>query len=358
MRVAIACGGTGGHIYPGLATGRELVARGHEVTLWLAGKPVESDVAAQWEGSVVQIQASGFSPRPSWGWLSAFLKQLNALRDSRRKLKEGHPDVLLAMGSYASVAPVVMARMKGIPVVLHEANAIPGRAISMLARCARRIGVTFQGACRHLPTEKVIWTGLPIAHDLSLRLEDDTLSSGCFTLLVMGGSQGASHLNEVVPEAVMRVHADERSIKVIHITGKRDEADVRNRYRKAGVPHSVHAFYAEMGRLYNASDLAICRSGAATCMELALSELPAVLIPLPASSREHQYENALEIQLHGGAIVVPQHQLTPDILFDTIIRCMDRPDQFGLMRDAMKRAGLPNGAAKLADLVEECRADI
>jgi UDP-N-acetylglucosamine--N-acetylmuramyl-(pentapeptide) pyrophosphoryl-undecaprenol N-acetylglucosamine transferase len=358
MNVAIACGGTGGHIYPGLATGRELVSRGHEVTLWLSGKAIESEVIVQWSGPVVQIEAAGFTVAPSWSWLRALLKQCNALRESRKKFNQDHPDILLAMGSYASVAPALIARMHGIPVVLHEANAIPGRAISMLARGANRIGVTFQRAARHLPQDKVTWTGLPISHDLSLQLEDNALSADHFTLLVMGGSQGAARLNEIVPEAVIRLHRQKRAVQAIHITGKRDEFDVRNLYTEAGVPHSVHAFYAEMGRLYNASDLAICRSGAATCMELALSELPAVLVPLPASSRDHQYLNALEIELHGGAIVMPQDQLTPDGLFDTIVGYMERPAELRLMRDAMKRAGLPNGAAKLADLMEECYADI
>lgn len=358
MRVAIACGGTGGHIYPGLATGRVLRSRGHEVTLWLAGKTIESAVAKQWDGPVVQIKATGFSSVPSPGWLKALVMQCGALKLSRKQLKQSCPDVLLAMGSYASVAPVLSARMCGIPVVLHEANAIPGRAIGMLARCANRIGVTFQGATRHLPPGKVTWTGLPIAHDLDLQLEEHAICPDRFTLLVMGGSQGAARLNEIVPEAVTRLHGEGHAVRVIHVAGDRDESEVTNTYEQAGVSHMVYAFYTEIGRLYNAADLAICRSGAATCMELALSGLPAILVPLPTSNREHQYLNALEIELHGGAIVMPQDQLTPDTLFDTIVSYMGRPEKLQLMRDAMKGAGLANGAAKLADLVEACHADI
>ena len=146
MNIAVACGGTGGHIFPGLATARVLQARGHAVTLWLAGRDVEACSVADWPGATVHIRASGFPSGLSLRSVASVWRMAAAVATAWRRLRETQPDVLLCMGSYASVGPCLAARMLGIPVVLHEANAVPGRAISLLVRFASRVAVGFDEA--------------------------------------------------------------------------------------------------------------------------------------------------------------------------------------------------------------------
>ena len=352
MNIGIACGGTGGHVYPGLATGRVLQTRGHRVTLWFSPNNIGQLFIGQWDGPVVYVGAKGLSSRPNLEWIGGLKKQYSAYKVSLRLLKETSPDVLLAMGSYTSVAPALASWKLGVPIVLHEGNVIPGRAISFLSYFAKSIGVAFEGASRYFPLKKINWTGFPMVHDFSLQFKDEYFPPEQFTLLVMGGSQGSSCLNEIVPEAVIRLYRSGYNLQVLHITGAQGESAVREKYEREGIKHMVFSFYREMGRLYNKANLAICRSGAATCMELSASGVPAVVIPLPSSIRDHQKRNALELQMQGGALMLPQEELTSENLSQLILNYMDFPEKLQFMGNAIKGVGCVDGAAKLADLVE------
>jgi len=352
MDIALACGGTGGHLYPGLATARVLRERGHTVTLWLAGRHVESTMEDRWVGRTVSVPASGFSKKAGLHWVSTATTLAQAVWVSRRLMRAHRPDILCGMGSYASIGPGLAAQTLGIPIVLHEANAIAGRAVSLLARFAVRVGVAFEAAAATLPEGKAVLTGLPIAHDLAQRFDDESRYADRLTILVMGGSQGAHRLNTIIPVAMRRLQADGLPVQVIHIAGAHDAGTVRAQYAAGGVDHEVFEFFPEMAKLYHVADLAICRSGAASCWELALCGLPAMLIPLPEARRNHQYLNAREMESRGCATVLEQNQLTVDAVTNYIYFCLEHPEKLERMREAARGFAIEDGASRLADLVE------
>jgi UDP-N-acetylglucosamine--N-acetylmuramyl-(pentapeptide) pyrophosphoryl-undecaprenol N-acetylglucosamine transferase len=353
MHVAIACGGTGGHIFPGLATAAELRKRGHKVTLWLGGRGVESASVENWDGKVVAVQASGFPSGFSFQSVRVATGLVRAVLTCRKRMKLDRPDVLLAMGSYASVGPALAARSLGIPFVVHEANAVPGRAAAFLAHFASAIAVTFSKTSGMFGGRKTVVTGFPLRKDIRLQFDEGILVKGKFTALVMGGSQGAHKLNEVASSALCQLHKKGVSLQVMHLAGKNDESDVRRVYELAGVPAVVFGFLKDMGRAYGVADIAICRAGAASCMELSLYKIPALLIPLPSARRDHQRENARVLESAGAADVIAESDLTSERLGDYVENCVRDRARLDKMKQDMQAIANPDAASKLADLVVE-----
>ena len=353
MQVGIACGGTGGHVFPGLAVGRELRGRGHGVTLWVSGRGVEDASLDGWDGEVCCVPACGLPGHLSPGAITSAFSMIKAVARARRLMRKAPPDVFLGMGSYASVGPVLAARSLRVPVVLHEANAVPGRAVSFLSRVAQIVAVGFDEAGVGLAAPTRV-TGFPLRE--TFRSDRAPASHETFTLLVTGGSQGAHRLNETASEAVGLLKGRGRSIRVFHLTGKADESMVRERYAAQGVDAAVDAFRSDIAQLYRSADLAITRAGAATCAELAATGLPALLVPLPSARRDHQRANADALERVGAARVVDERELSPDLLADYIDGVADDDELRARMAGAMKEHACPNATAVVADLVEEIAA--
>ncbi len=352
MRVAVACGGTGGHVFPGLAVARVLRERGHVVTLWLSGRDVEQASVADWTGPVERVQAEGFRPGGVRA-LGTVMSLASAVLACRRGMRKNMPDVVLGMGSYASVGPVVAARWLGIPAVVHEANVVPGRAVAFLARFGATVGLTFAATRRYLPRARTEVTGLPVRRDLGGSFDAGLLTPGVFTVLLMGGSQGARRLNETGGAAIRALRGRGVPVQVIHLCGRSQGVDaIRAGYESAGVRALVFEFLREMGKAYSAADIAVCRSGASSCMELAACGVPAILAPLPTAVRDHQAANAREMEAAGAAICLPESKLTVDRLaglMDDLRRDVSRR---GAMKESMRRKAQPEAAERLADLVE------
>lgn len=357
MHVGIACGGTGGHIFPGLATANTLKKRGHDVTVWLAGRDVEDVSLNGWDGPTVSVKAAGFRKGSSFHSAFVVLGLFSAFLECRKRMKLSRPDVLLAMGSYASIGPVLAGRTLGVPVVLHEANAIPGRAISALARFASTVALAFGSAAQYLRHPKIVVTGLPVRADLQSRFENETLQSGVFTVLVMGGSQGAHTLNETASAALSHLHGQGIPVQVVHLAGRDDSEMVRQTYEKAGITHLVFDFLKDVGKAYNSADLAIARAGAATCAEISACVLPSLLVPLPSAVRDHQTANARTLEAAGCADVMKEKDLSVKWLSDYIDSCRRNPEKLDKMRIALKTIAVPDAAEKLADLVEQTAGD-
>lgn len=350
LHIAIACGGTGGHIFPGLATARILRDRGHHVTLWLAGKGGEDTAVQGWEGKIVTIPSEGFQ-------FGAFRSVLTALRIAAavfrcwRIMLRHRPDVVLAMGSYASIGPCLAARLRGVPYILHEANAVPGRAVKMLAKNAHAIAICFEETRYHLKGMNAVSAGMPLRPEI--RVSGDRKQESGFHLLVMGGSLGAHAINEMVSEAICELKNP--SLSVTHLTGEKDEQAVAARYQAAGIKADVYAFTHDMVSLYEKSSLAICRSGASTCAELGVFSLPALLIPYPHAAGDHQTANARALEKFGAADVVQQSDMSVEWLKEYIAAQIADPDRLEKMsaRSAARKVPL-NAAAILAGVVEEC----
>ncbi|MBT8046159.1 MAG: UDP-N-acetylglucosamine--N-acetylmuramyl-(pentapeptide) pyrophosphoryl-undecaprenol N-acetylglucosamine transferase, partial [Pontiella sp.] len=295
LKFGVACGGTGGHIFPGLATAGALAERGHDVTLWLAGKDVEHDAIKAWQGDILTVPSEGFQFGFSLRSLQTIVKLRKAYRLSIGLMREQAPHAMLAMGSYASFGPVRAAAKFDIPYVLHEANLVPGRAVSLLARKADTIAVSFDRTGSYMKHGNIVTTGMPLRKALeiasrqprSMRAPEDGLR-----VLVMGGSRGAQILNETVPNAIAAAAAKGLRLQVEHIAGLQDKESLEAVYAELGTKARVHHFVQDMEAKYLAADLAICRSGAATCAELAAFGVPALLVPYPHAVRNHQMSNA------------------------------------------------------------------
>ena len=355
LRIAIACGGTGGHIFPGLATAEVLRERGHEVTLWMAGKDVESAAVKGWAGALVTIPSRGLPSILSPGFLPALWSLLRAMRVCRKLMRKNKPDVLLAMGSYASVGPLWAAQRNRVPVVLHEANVVPGRAIRLFARRATAVAASFEASRFYLQKTKLTITGMPIRRDLE-RASRTLRRAPCDerqNVMVLGGSRGARRLNEIAVDAFALLHGRGVPLHPIHLTGKADEQRVRAAYAKAGLSATIHAFTTDMAPLYAVADLAVCRSGASTCAELLAFGVPALLVPYPFAAADHQTANAQAMVRLGAADCVAEGNLSAAWLADYLAeRCRSRAKLA-----AMSAAGHAHreccGAEALANLVEK-----
>ena len=356
MKAAVACGGTGGHIFPGLATAEELRRRGHEVTLWLAGKDVEHEAVRAWPGEVITIPSEGFEHGLSLRSLGTLRKLWRARRMAMKPMRESSPDVLLAMGSYASYAPVQAARKLGVPYVLHEANLLPGRAVTFLARKAAAVAVSFDKTRFYLRHPRIVTTGMPLRPALQRAAEaprPPRAPDAPIRLLVMGGSRGAQALNRIVPRAVVAAAEKGARFQVEHLAGLNETKEIEATYEAGGVPARVHSFVREMEKIYPTVDFAICRSGAATCAELAAFSLPALLVPYPLAVRDHQMANARILQDFGAADVIAEDALSASWLRDYLVNLQEKPERIERMSAAMKRRAQPRAAERLADLLEE-----
>lgn len=351
MKVVVACGGTGGHAFPGLAVAEELRSRGHDVTVWSSGRDIESSVMKSWSGAVFATGARQLRARN----LMAIV--LSVLR-CRRAMKKTRPDVLLAMGSYSSLPPVMAARSCGVPIVLHEANTVPGKAVDFLSRFAARVATSFEMTAKCLPRARTVLTGLPVRESISKGRRFDFIPADAFTVFVTGGSQGAHAVNELLGEALSMLkreldrRASGRLLYVIHQTGAKDEAAVKETYAKAGIPSRVRAFEDSMADAFASADIVVARAGASTCFELAACGKPALLIPLPSALRDHQHYNAEAFAAKGAADEGMQSQLQPRQVCRYILQKLDHPEQLAAMHERMKALAAPDAAAKVADVLE------
>jgi UDP-N-acetylglucosamine--N-acetylmuramyl-(pentapeptide) pyrophosphoryl-undecaprenol N-acetylglucosamine transferase len=356
LKIAVACGGTGGHIFPGLATAYELRRRGHEVTLWLAGKDIEHDAVKEWPGKVITIPSEGFQFGLSLRSLGTIAKLRRARKLALAPMKETAPNVILAMGSYASYGPVSAAKKLGIPYVLHEANLLPGRAVSFLARRAHTVAVSFEKSRFYLRHSRIVATGMPLRQALqeaSQQPRPPREKDAPLRILLMGGSRGARALNQLVPPALCAAAKQGAKLEVVHIAGLQNAEAVEAAYAEGGLNATVHHFVQHMEKIYPQIDLAICRSGAATCAELAAFALPALLIPYPTAVRNHQMANARILQDFRAADVVAEEDFTTSWLSDYILNLFTHPERLDRMAAAMKKRAQPDAASRLADLLEE-----
>lgn len=349
-RVTILAGGTGGHIFPGLAVAHVLRDAGARVS-WL-GTPhgLENRLvpAAGFELKRVSIQ--GLRGRGLAGWLAAPVRILRAMLQARRILKAERPRCVLSMGGYAAGPAGIAARMMGVGLVIHEQNAVAGWTNRLLRPWARTVCTGFPNVF-----DRARVTGNPVRREINelpdpaVRYRDRT---GPLKLLVIGGSQGASVFNQVVPEALARLSAEHRP-EVRHQAGRQLQPAKQN-YKKAGVEARVAEFVDDMAEAWAWADFAICRAGALTVAELAAAGVPAILVPFPSAVDDHQTANARYLVDAGAGWLMPQAEFTPGQLAG-LIESLDRPALARMASIARGRAH-PDAALQVARACAEVLA--
>jgi len=316
LHVAIACGGTGGHLFPGIAVGHELVARGCDVSLLISPKDVDQTAVrgiAQ-EFSVITLPAVGLTGRNVLKFAAASLRSYRAAKAAFRPRP---PQAVLAMGGFTSAPPVLAGRRLGAATFLHESNTFPGRANRWLARVVDECFVGFPEAVSRLRHQRVTVTGTPVRPgfvqaDAAGARTALGLARDKPVLLVVGGSQGASGVNGLVLAAFPKLLERLSDFQMVHLTGVADCERVRAALAPFGRRVRVHAFFSEMELLLGAATVAVSRSGASSLAELAAMRVPSVLIPYPAAVDDHQRFNAEAFAGAGAARVFSQKDATAD----------------------------------------------
>ena len=355
VRVVIAGGGTGGHLFPGIAVAREIIRRDTDAVVTFAGtaRGLEARVLPQ-EGFALDLVRSAGVKGVSAGTRLTSLGLLPAsARDAWAILSRRMPHAVIGLGGYSSGPVVLLAALRGIPTVLMEQNAVPGLTNRLLAHVVTAAAVTFETTAGHF-RGKAFVTGNPVRAEFFEAgrtgiAERDDHPRAATGVLVFGGSQGAHAINMAMVEAAPRLAAAPMALDLVHQTGERDVTDVREGYRRAGQAARVEPFLFAMAREMSAADLVVCRAGATTVAEVAAAARPAILIPLPTATDDHQRKNAEVFVRAGAAELIDQRDLTGERLAASILSLARDPDRRGRMAQAVRAFARPDAAARIVD---------
>lgn len=357
VHVLIACGGTGGHLFPGIAVGEVLASRGHDVTLLISEKKIDTLAASGHKELRFEKMPFLAMPRPWSPKMLGFLKGLwQGARRCRQIIRDHDVKVVLGMGGFTSFAPLYAGRKEGCRTLIHESNAIPGKANRLNARFSDIVLCGLDACKEHFPKHRdVRVVGTPIRS--SMRQQNGVEPHEFFkldkdrrTLLVMGGSQGARGVNRVVGQTLDQF--EKMGVQVLHIAGPGDYEEVRDVYAKNPLlKQHVAAFCHRMDLAYRAADLAIARSGASSMSELAYFGVPSLLVPYPYAAEDHQTRNAEIFDQAGAAKLIRESDLNAETLASAVRDIVNDPRKAGEMKKAAQRLAVKNAAEKIADLV-------
>jgi UDP-N-acetylglucosamine--N-acetylmuramyl-(pentapeptide) pyrophosphoryl-undecaprenol N-acetylglucosamine transferase len=349
MNTVIACGGTGGHLFPGIAVAEVLRDRGHEVMLLVSEKDIDALALSTHRSFRVEKLPTIGLPSPFsptiLGFIRRFYESLSLCRSIYRKF---NPQVVLGMGGFTSTAPVLAGRMRGVSTFIHESNAVPGKANRLTARIVRAVMLGFNECAPFFPKARTEITGTPVRTELK-RLDRQAarqklgLREDLTTLLVMGGSQGASGINQAMIKALPFFQG--APLQVIHLSGARDERLVADNYRRENVLAYVAAFHHRMEEVYSAANLLVARAGAASLAEFAAFSLPGILIPFPYAADDHQTRNAEIYARAQAAILLRESELSGELLARRIRELVENPELIERMSANCSRLG-PKDAAR------------
>lgn len=351
MKMLIAGGGTGGHLYPGIALAEELTTRqkGNEVVFVGTERGLEARVVPALGFPLELIDVKPLKGRGILGVLSGLLALPRAISRSMSLLKKHKPDVAVGVGGYASGPVLLAAFLSRIPAVVLEQNTVPGFTNRVLSRLVDLVFISFESSARFFPKKKAIALGNPIRQKLLDNFLSSKVPDGRFNVLVLGGSQGAHALNLRMLEAAPALASQGDRLHIIHQTGKDDEAIVKKGYADAGVTAEVHAFIEDMSAVYRRADLVVCRAGATTIAELLVAKRAAIFVPYPFAADNHQELNAKEMVERGAALMILERELDGRKLAEEITALSaDRP-RLDQMERAASRAGRPEAGREIID---------
>ncbi|MBK1831663.1 undecaprenyldiphospho-muramoylpentapeptide beta-N-acetylglucosaminyltransferase [Verrucomicrobiaceae bacterium R5-34] len=352
-KVIIACGGTGGHLFPGIAVAEELERQGHEVLLLISEKKVDAQASSKYGDLRFKTVPAIAKPATLSPKMIPFLFRLwSTVKQCRAILKEEQADVVLGMGGFTSLPPVMAGKKMGLATYVHDSNAVPGKANRLTARWCRKVLLGFDVAKKYFPNSDTEVTGTPVRKELEqLPSQADArakygLAQDAKTVMVMGGSQGAKHLNTLVVEAAKAMPG----VQFLHITGAADHDRVMELTKDLKGYH-VLLFCDDMASAYAAADMAVCRSGASSMTELAYVALPSVLVPYPYAADDHQTVNAEVFESAGAAVLRQESEMDAGSLVADIIRITEEPAVCEEMKNRADQLAVKDAASRICKVI-------
>jgi UDP-N-acetylglucosamine--N-acetylmuramyl-(pentapeptide) pyrophosphoryl-undecaprenol N-acetylglucosamine transferase len=357
MRIIITGGGTGGHLFPGIALATALQRKypGCQIMFIGTQRQLDRKTLAGFNFQQESIACMGLK---GMGWkhrIKSLLSLPVAVLASWRIIQRFQPDLVFGVGGYVTGPVLLAARLRSVPTCIHEQNSIPGLANRMISFFVSRIFVSIPGEYP-FPEEKTLVAGNPVREEILTAAERRRQKAGSgetavpLTLLIMGGSLGAHRINMLMLDVAARLDEEQKKVlQLIHQTGTADEAKVRDGYAAAGVKAEVRAFFTDMASLYTQADLVLARAGATSLAELSVMGLPAVLIPYPYAADDHQTKNAEFYVAGGGAVMYRESALDAELLNKILWQLLDDIDKLQQMALAMKNMGQPEAARRILD---------
>lgn len=355
MRVIIAAGGTGGHIYPGIAVAKEIMRRdvSSEVRFVGTARGLETRLVPQAGFELSLIESIGLKNVGFVARVRGILVLPRSFFAARRLMREFRPNIVIGAGGYVSGPVLLTAALMRIPTLVMESNALPGFTNRRLARFVDKAAVTFEAALPYFPGKGVV-TGNPVRReffDIPPKPRDATR----FSLLIFGGSQGARAINEAMVAALPHLEAERGVLNITHQTGEADFEKVSAGYTDAGWGEQadVRRYIDNMVELFAQSDLIICRAGATTSAELVAAGKAAMMIPFPQAADDHQRKNAEALQSAGAARMILQQELTGERLAREIAALVQAPDELTQMEQQSRKLSRGDAAAEIVNLIEK-----
>ena len=352
MKIIIAAGGTGGHLFPGIALAQAFTAKNSANQLLFIGTKRELDkkTLAPYGFSFVAIDATSIKGKNVVAMFTSSLYTFKSIVQSMRMIKTFSPDLVIGLGGYVSGPVVLAAFMMGVKTAIHEQNTIPGLANRMLGKIADRIFISFACSQSYFPQQKTVLLGNPVSKQ-HIREAGQSHGETPFTLLVIGGSLGSHQINRALIDALEYLMPIKNTLRIIHQTGAGDITMVREAYQTEGFSAEVVPFINEIAPAYRQAHLVISRAGATTLAELMIHRKAAILIPYPLAADRHQHRNAGVLVDEEAAMMIDPEHLTGKCLAGQILDLYHHPERLSALEQNAGKMSRPHAAR---DIVDHC----
>jgi UDP-N-acetylglucosamine--N-acetylmuramyl-(pentapeptide) pyrophosphoryl-undecaprenol N-acetylglucosamine transferase len=355
MKVLIAAGGTGGHIFPGIAVAKEIMTRDADSEVLFVGtaRGLEKKIVPDNGFQLSLINSAGLKNVGVVGKIKGLSVLPRSLVEARRIIRQFRPHVVVGAGGYVSGPVLLMAAIMGVPTLVMDSNALPGFTNRQLARFVERAALTFEEALPFFGNKGVV-TGNPVRHEFFEVPKKET--SDYFHILIFGGSQGARPINHAMMDALAFLESEAARLTITHQTGEADFEKVRMAYDSSTFAGAdVRPFISDIFLEFAKADLLISRAGATTCAEIAAAGRGAIMVPLPTAADDHQRKNAEALRNAGAAKMIVQAELTGERMANELKALIDDREQVAVMAASAKKIARPDAAAATVDIIEELK---
>ncbi len=354
IRLLVTGGGTGGHLFPGIALAQAVIQTNADSEVMFIGteRKVDKNSLANLGFTTTTIRCQGIKGKSISQILSALIQLPIGLFEAMKIIRQFKPDLVFGVGGYVTGPVIVAARLLGVATCIHEQNTVPGLANKILGRIVNRVFVSLPGSEKYFPARKTILSGNPIRSNLLAKAKEEKQHQPAnqATILILGGSQGARRLNSLVLEAAKQCLVNLTPIpEIIHQTGEADEEQAKKVYAELGMHARVDAFISDMAEVYSQADLIVSRAGATTLAEIMVFGKPAILVPFPYAADNHQEKNGRILVNSGGGMMFRQSELTGDKLGNEISRLLNDKKLLHEMADKSGKLAKPEATTTIVN---------